>query len=910
MDYDYYVSTYPELAGLDPVEAATHYRDIGWAEGKNPSPAFDTTYYVTENPDVVETNQNPFVHFLIYGRAEGRRPHPNPSAALPTPVDAPAEEQPATPPTSVAPSALTGAIVTKSEYLLDREYYLARYPEVAELIAQGTFRDPVHYYQARGWSEGHDPHPFFSTRYYRQNAPSGDIAGDPFEHYLTSGFLTGLNPSPYVHERWYQAEHGVSATSALEHYEAQGRTPFLNPAGAFFRAQLSSDPSTWFAQNPDLGSKSHYLSELPSEFLDWDLAHDAFGPDGPFLDVTITGLDFSGDRTPTRIDSPVAVYVTEADLERFEPQEIRRSVQLAAAQTSATITLLVPPSCVSDFDELSDERVSVAPLRSGFDLLTNVAMYARSASWDATEALVVRAGLAPSLNAASILVRTLDNTPTAALVGAAILRDDYVVDSSGQWVEGNEVVLGASGLSPTDAAHYLLRTSDSVDSRFFAVRLGPLQDLTHRPNHEPDADMLDHANALRDADFSVWTQGSVFARETVAVPPAATRAVVTNPTKDQPDDETIRDIIVLDVGWLTPDRDAGSVYTFNIIKILLDEGHRVIFGGPALTFDPIYTPLLAGMGVQCLYDTNTLPSADTVLDADIDPDVAYLFRYPIARDFLHEVRVAFPRVRTVFHTLDLHGLRELRQAELDGDLRGINAGNRTLLDELTLMQAADSATVVSHHELEMVRERCHRGDLRILAIPVTPPPVTASSSDDHNICFVGSFVHEPNVDAVEWFLDEVWPIVRDKDPEAHFHIVGQKLPSVVAVDQPGVTYHGFVPDLDALIATMNVSVAPLRFGAGIKGKVISSLAAGLPVVATPLALEGMGMDDNKNALVAKDPGDFADAVLTLLNNKRTWNKISKGGTKLFEASFSMKAVRKQLLECTHAVGVDLERIDR
>ena len=147
-----------------------------------------------------------------------------------------------------------------------------------------------------------------------------------------------------------------------------------------------------------------------------------------------------------------------------------------------------------------------------------------------------------------------------------------------------------------------------------------------------------------------------------------------------------------------------------------------------------------------------------------------------------------------------------------------------------------------------------------------------------HVGFVGGFRHQPNVDAVNYFLDRIWPLLREQVPEAEFDIVGTDLPPTLLsrTGKDGVRYLGHVPNLSRWLDTLRMTVAPLRFGAGAKGKVISSLAAGVPCVLTSIAAEGMGLKGNES-LVADEPAEFAARMVELYCDSGLWSAQSQAG---------------------------------
>ena len=155
-----------------------------------------------------------------------------------------------------------------------------------------------------------------------------------------------------------------------------------------------------------------------------------------------------------------------------------------------------------------------------------------------------------------------------------------------------------------------------------------------------------------------------------------------------------------------------------------------------------------------------------------------------------------------------------------------------------------------------------------------------------------------SVFAVRWFVAEVWPRVRARLPEARFHCIGSHTPPEIEAlgEVAGVLVHGHVADLDPYMAGARVAVAPLRYGAGVKGKVNLSMAHGQPVVATACAVEGMHLRDGQDVLVADDPQAFADAVVRLHQDEALWNTLARNGLDSVAAHFSLDAARATVRE--------------
>jgi glycosyltransferase involved in cell wall biosynthesis len=191
-------------------------------------------------------------------------------------------------------------------------------------------------------------------------------------------------------------------------------------------------------------------------------------------------------------------------------------------------------------------------------------------------------------------------------------------------------------------------------------------------------------------------------------------------------------------------------------------------------------------------------------------------------------------------------------------------------------------------------------EVRVLVPAVDPPADDALASWDpagrHTLLFVGSFTHAPNVDAALSLVREVMPHVWERLPDAVVRIVGQEPPPpVLALAGPHVDVTGHVPDLGPFWREARASVSPLRYGAGVKGKILSSLASGVPVVTTTIGNEGIGLVDGREAVIADAPDAMAAGIVALLTDDELARSIARHGSEVVRDRFSLAAARRELL---------------
>ncbi|HEX5693746.1 MAG TPA: glycosyltransferase [Arenimonas sp.] len=353
-----------------------------------------------------------------------------------------------------------------------------------------------------------------------------------------------------------------------------------------------------------------------------------------------------------------------------------------------------------------------------------------------------------------------------------------------------------------------------------------------------------------------------------------------------------RRVLVLDACTPTPDRDSGSLRMTAILRLLREQGCSVVFFPENTAHDGDYTRALQQLGVEAWWHPWLADVPRWLAENGAGFDLVIGSRHYVLGPMLPLLRSQAPRARIVFDTVDLHFLREQREAELSGDAAGLRTAARTRKAELTLVAQADLTWVVSEAERVLLASEAPGARVDVVSnIHDIAEPGSGFESRT-GLLFVGGFRHPPNVDAARWLAEDIMPRVHARHPGLALHLVGADAsPGVQALgEREGIHFHGYLPDLDPLLRSVRISVAPLRYGAGVKGKVNQALAHGLPVVATTCAVEGMHLVDGQDVLVADDADAFADAVLRLHDDAALWARLSQGGLENTRRHFSPDVV--------------------
>ena len=356
-------------------------------------------------------------------------------------------------------------------------------------------------------------------------------------------------------------------------------------------------------------------------------------------------------------------------------------------------------------------------------------------------------------------------------------------------------------------------------------------------------------------------------------------------------------VLVVDATTPEPDKDSGSMRMVAMLAILRDLGYRVSFMPENLAWVSRYTRELQRIGIEVLHHPWVDDTEEWLARNGARLDQVVVSRHYVLAPLLPAIRRHCPNAAIVFDTVDLHFLREERMAEIAGDDKAARMAGKTREAELALIRRADATLVVSPVEQELLQALVPDATVRVLSNIHRVHERRRGWAERRDLMFVGGFQHPPNLDAAEWLIEEIMPLVRREIPEAKLHIIGSRMPEGLREHRSeGVVMHGYVEDLAPYLEGCRLSLAPLRYGAGVKGKVNQAMSWGLPVVATGCAAEGMYLEDGKDVLVADTTEAFVEAVVRAYTDESLWEKLSEGGLANVEKHFSFKAARLAIIE--------------
>ncbi len=877
-DVDYYLGANPDVAaaGVDPL---LHYILEGGRERRNPHPLFDTGYYLDTNADVAASGMNPLIHYVAYGARERRNPHP----------------------------------------LFDAKYYLDQLPDA------GTIENPLLHFLSAPNGEDADPHPLFDSAFYRRTYSQGRTDGiNSLLHYVTQGARAGHAPNAVFDARGYAFEHpdvDVYGGNALVHYVRCGKARKFAVHPLF--------EADWYqTKYPDvvatgLDPYAHYVRRGLSEGR---LGSRALGDD-PDIRAPFP--------LPPHKDIARVAIVVPAYKSYFDTYRCLTSISRLSG-SDVPFKLIVIDDC--------PER-PVGPLLTdhpGVEIVANAENlgFLRTCNRAAeitdeefilflnNDTIVTRGWL-------KSLVDLADRVPRSGMIGGKLLNYDGSVQEAGGTIFRNgwgypygrgldaglpelnfvrevDCVIGASmlvrraafeevaGFDPRYAPAFYeeFDLAFALQDKGYRVLYQPASEVYHLGSASYGIEVRDRQSAINHGRFvEKWAQRLTTQAEGEADIFRARARPAEHGT-----------ILIIDDVVPEYDKHAGALTTTQYMRLLAGSGFKVIYWPHALEATQPYTRELQQAGVEVIYGE---VSFSAWLDrAGRFIDFVWVARPDVAPHYIKHIRKK-THARLLYYTHDLHYLREQRRYEIEGDAWALSESKRLKPIEIKIFKSVDCVTTPSADEAEIIAALAPGAEVRVLPPyfyknAAKPPAEAAPLPLREEIIFVGGYGHVPNVDAAKVLVEEVMPLVWAQVPEARAMLIGSRPPpEVQQLARDRVEVIGFVPQLEPYYARARMSVSPLRYGAGVKGKIVSSLEQGVPVVTTPIGSEGIGLKPGVEVLVGTTPAEIAAHVVRLYKDDALLLSLAEAGRRVIDTRFNEAKAREAFLAALHVKAGDM-----
>lgn len=769
--------------------------------------------------------------------------------------------------------------------LFDPAWYLETYPDVA---ASGV--NPLLHYVAIGASTGYDPSLLFDSDWYLKTYPDVAAAGvNPLEHFVTCSDVR--DPSPLFDSAWYLETYpdvAAAGVNPLRHFVSSGCRE-----GRF----------------PGPLSKSHNLP----------IAQMAFpyhiGPK-PLLP-----------KTSRRVTILIPVH--------GQWHWTERCLKALALTEAADLAVVVVINDASKDDTYANMKrfpwveVRQAPKNLGFTRACNFG----ALNVDTEYILFLNNDTEPLPGFLNSLVACTDSESDVGIVGSKLIYPDGILQEAGSiiWRDGSghnygkyqnadeykylmprnvDYCSGASILVRTE----LFKNLNGFDERFapayfedvdlsfaarkmgFHTRYEPRSVVIHHEGGSHGRDVTKGLKAYQDTNkekfCEKWKKELEEQSEPYKIPlRSASRS----------GHQVRRIMLFADHIFLTPQLDAGSLRSLEILLLCQEMGYEVVFCSAADSPLKKSAEDMRRIGIVAL--AGEVELRDFLSEESDFVDLVFLSRARTAFSWLDLINQIHPEIPVAFDTVDLHHVRELELAQLEeSDVDKLRA-KATKRIELFLLEQTDVTIVVSSQEKKYLESFSPNSRIEVIGTIHRVKEEVVTFKERTGLLFVGSFAHSPNEDGLRWFFEEVWdhidPIIRSDG----LSIIGKKPPKELVEEAPeGSKFLGWVESTDPYVDAARLSIAPLRFGAGIKGKIGEAWSRGLPVIGTASAFRGMVDLGTADFPSADDPKKFAELINSVYSSESLWVKASEAGQRRVQETLSRDVAKKALVHLIDSVA--------
>ena len=371
-------------------------------------------------------------------------------------------------------------------------------------------------------------------------------------------------------------------------------------------------------------------------------------------------------------------------------------------------------------------------------------------------------------------------------------------------------------------------------------------------------------------------------------------------------------LLIIGQTFPEPTTTAAGGRMLQLIEMFTSHGYGITFASSASSSEKSFN--LNSIGVT----TQQIAINDSSFDdfvRQLNPTLVLFDRFITEEQFAWRVTQSCPKALKILDTEDLHFLRKARQQALKDatDVKDANLFTETAKREIASILRCDLSLIISEFEMELLTDTFAVSKEILYYLPFM---VTKLHDSDNfpvfeqraNFMTIGNLLHGPNVDSVLYLKNVIWPLIRKQLPKAQLHVYGNYAPEHITAlhnKKQGFYIMGWADSVATVMQSARVCLAPLRFGAGLKGKLLDAMLHGTPWVTTSIGAEGMKSGIIDSDSIADTPEDFATLCVTIYTDKIKWEKNAKAGTTIIKQHFNGKVISKEFMTRLEHVKLNL-----
>jgi len=370
----------------------------------------------------------------------------------------------------------------------------------------------------------------------------------------------------------------------------------------------------------------------------------------------------------------------------------------------------------------------------------------------------------------------------------------------------------------------------------------------------------------------------------------------------------MKNLLVIGYVWPEPDSSAAGSRMLQLIDIFQSQQYRVTYASPALETDHMVD--LETLDIKKVSIELNDSSFDDYINT-LKPDVVLFDRFMMEEQFSWRVEKQCPSALRLLETVDLHCLRQARHKAVKNNkdaliLDNLDLNNDTALREVASILRCDLSLIISEYEIAVLKDKYHVDEELLLYLPFMYDTINKEESlqkwpsfeNRKNFATIGNFRHEPNWDSVLYLKNEIWPLIKSKLKNTELHIYGSYPPKKAQQlhnPKQGFYIKGWADNAIDTLSQYRICLSPLRFGAGMKGKLADAMLSGTPSITTSIGAESMFGELEWPGVIEDDVKDFSNAAIDLYDNQDKWQQCQLNGIAIINEVFNKEVNQKRFL---------------